>query len=680
MPTSDLVRYSGPKSRELQVKSDSSSFGSGGEDWITKKRVETKTVKTQEKRIQRQVVLEDGRVIEEDDPEITVDTVEDTENFSDDADDDIKNIGGSLVPASTVISPWAPGYNVVGEKLKRNTTTNQVSERSITTACASNLGDVKVKDIDGIINRGKKVKSVVSTRDYEGGDPGKIAAKITHKDANRKKNVDIEDIREINSMNASGQSRTDRIVSREFIDDNQEETPSDGESESEETESRDGDRDAFSQRKEEKTIDYYKLPKGKTMKDAKFVRRGLHMTSSDKNDQQGGALNFTSGRPALRYDSDSTTNSLQLQKQHVRKPPRHDRPHSRGTRGPSRYTSSERDEPRKFHTIERTSSGPWVRSKEDPYRSRSISRSPNYTDAKRDLRTSKELNKSTGNILRADLDTERAGRLRRAMSFKDTSRGAASEISASNSNSAGGPKASFLDSVKSLYATISKAALSKVPQRPKTPTFSTDNGSSPPKRPPRKPRSQSSMSDINNHHKSMSSLNTMSKAQSRTTLDGRTWDVHSGVPATNSSTLPRSSRLATPTRPIPQPRPSTQNAPSHAPTRGSKTRLSIVSGTASNRSSSMERSSNPNPNNSGSHMVHGFRNQTENRDAPKFEKRERDTTSRFFGQGPVVSDGDDGEVVERSRPPPDMRRHLLDSVNRSRSNATPKQPSVIRAM
>ena len=39
-------------------------------------------------------------MIEEDDPEITVDTVEDTENFSDDADDDIKNIGGSLVPVS----------------------------------------------------------------------------------------------------------------------------------------------------------------------------------------------------------------------------------------------------------------------------------------------------------------------------------------------------------------------------------------------------------------------------------------------------------------------------------------------------------------------------------------------------------------------------------------------------
>ena len=103
MPTSELVRYSGPKSRELnQLKhSDSSSFGSGGEDWITRKRVETKTVRNIEKRIQRQVVLEDGRVIEEDDPQVTLDTIEDVESHSDDADDDIKNIGGSLVPVRT---------------------------------------------------------------------------------------------------------------------------------------------------------------------------------------------------------------------------------------------------------------------------------------------------------------------------------------------------------------------------------------------------------------------------------------------------------------------------------------------------------------------------------------------------------------------------------------------------
>lgn len=71
-------------------------------------------------------------------------------------------------------------------------------------------------------------------------------------------------------------------------------------------------------------------------------------------------------------------------------------------------------------------------------------------------------------------------------------------------------------------------------------------------------------------------------------------------------------------------------------------------------------------------MVHGFRN--ENRDPPKFEKQ-RDINSRFFGQD--ISD--DGEVVQRSRPPPDMRRYLLDNVNRSRSSKM-SQPSVIPAM
>ena len=77
------------------------------------------------------------------------------------------------------------------------------------------------------------------------------------------------------------------------------------------------------------------------MKDAKFLRRGLHMTSYDKNDQQGGALNYnTPSKPALRYDSDSTTNSLQLPPQSIRKPPRHDRPHSRGARGHSRLETT----------------------------------------------------------------------------------------------------------------------------------------------------------------------------------------------------------------------------------------------------------------------------------------------------------------------------------------------------
>ena len=37
-------------------------------------------------------------------------------------------------------SPWTPGYNVVGDKLKRNIFTNKVDQKSVTTACGNNLG------------------------------------------------------------------------------------------------------------------------------------------------------------------------------------------------------------------------------------------------------------------------------------------------------------------------------------------------------------------------------------------------------------------------------------------------------------------------------------------------------------------------------------------------------------
>ncbi len=99
MPTSEVVRYSGYRRKPSSSKtllnttdSNSSSFGSGGEDWVTRKRVEVKTTKNIEKRVQRQVVLEDGRVIEEDDPEITVDTIEDTQSHSDSADEEATHV------------------------------------------------------------------------------------------------------------------------------------------------------------------------------------------------------------------------------------------------------------------------------------------------------------------------------------------------------------------------------------------------------------------------------------------------------------------------------------------------------------------------------------------------------------------------------------------------------------
>ena len=50
--------------------------------------MEVKTTKNTEKRVQRCIVLEDGRIIEHDDPHIIVDTVEDTQTHEFDHLDD----------------------------------------------------------------------------------------------------------------------------------------------------------------------------------------------------------------------------------------------------------------------------------------------------------------------------------------------------------------------------------------------------------------------------------------------------------------------------------------------------------------------------------------------------------------------------------------------------------------
>ena len=49
------------------------------EEWVTKKKTEVTTKKQIETRVKRQVVLEDGKVVEDSGPIVTTNTTEDTE-------------------------------------------------------------------------------------------------------------------------------------------------------------------------------------------------------------------------------------------------------------------------------------------------------------------------------------------------------------------------------------------------------------------------------------------------------------------------------------------------------------------------------------------------------------------------------------------------------------------------
>lgn len=62
------------------------------EKWLTKKKVEIVTTKNVEKTIKRQLVLEDGRILDEDIPIVTVDTTENKEIFETDQDEERDNL------------------------------------------------------------------------------------------------------------------------------------------------------------------------------------------------------------------------------------------------------------------------------------------------------------------------------------------------------------------------------------------------------------------------------------------------------------------------------------------------------------------------------------------------------------------------------------------------------------
>ena len=70
-------------------------------------------------------------------------------------------------------------------------------------------------------------------------------------------------------------------MKREVIEDDLGQTPEEGSSTDGE-ESYDGDGDQYRNRKEERFIDYYSVPRGRPLSEGKLVRKGIHLKSQDK--------------------------------------------------------------------------------------------------------------------------------------------------------------------------------------------------------------------------------------------------------------------------------------------------------------------------------------------------------------------------------------------------------------
>ena len=103
----------------------------GPEKWLTKKKVEIVTTKNVEKTIKRQLVLEDGRVLDEDIPIVTLDTTENKEIFETDHDEERDNLDYNKRAEMNT-----------GDKVMTLRTTKDVKENVTKTEASQKLGSI----------------------------------------------------------------------------------------------------------------------------------------------------------------------------------------------------------------------------------------------------------------------------------------------------------------------------------------------------------------------------------------------------------------------------------------------------------------------------------------------------------------------------------------------------------
>ena len=115
---------------------------SDAEEWVTTKKVEIVTTKNVERKVQRQVVLEDGRVVEEEIPTVTVDTTEDKQTFETDQDEEknLERVGNTQPDVSSKFD--TSGGVLVGDKFTRVKKTNDVRESLVKTEAMQSLGNI----------------------------------------------------------------------------------------------------------------------------------------------------------------------------------------------------------------------------------------------------------------------------------------------------------------------------------------------------------------------------------------------------------------------------------------------------------------------------------------------------------------------------------------------------------
>merc|ERR1712012_480545 len=203
-PVHNSSRCSTPTSKEYHFR-----------NCRVKERVTRKNV---EKTVKRQLVLEDGRILDEDEPIVTVDTTENKEIFETDADEERDN--GYRTGA---------GDMNIGDRVTTLRTVKDVRENVMKTEAAENVGIIADRDIAGVM-RDKKSLGRVLRRGEESRElrSVKTVPVVVENSRNHSTVTNTEEVKE-RKMKRGGRMMTEtiRTEEREVYESNDSETSDD---------------------------------------------------------------------------------------------------------------------------------------------------------------------------------------------------------------------------------------------------------------------------------------------------------------------------------------------------------------------------------------------------------------------------------------------------------------------
>ncbi|TRY63682.1 hypothetical protein TCAL_16581 [Tigriopus californicus] len=284
-------------------------------DYYTKKKVETKTTKNTEKRIQRQLVLNDGRVIDRASPEVVVDRVEDSKTYEENYDRDDRDANGRQYRFEHIPRLEYAKHSkrrdvaddIVDDRFTRIINTHDVQENETTTKASQPLGRISRRALDKALRENRPIRDVIKKSSRSRSEVAS-RPKVVHTQKRHKKIIDTEDIHNISRRLDNGKvfTETYRTQEHEVINDREDPDTSSHTTRRSPSDYCIKDKQKYSHLKNEDFTEYYRVPTGShNLKQSQFLGKGKHITAEEREFHKG------------RYDWDELSDRIKQNREMV---------------------------------------------------------------------------------------------------------------------------------------------------------------------------------------------------------------------------------------------------------------------------------------------------------------------------------------------------------------------------